>query len=324
MKKLGHYLTSALICASSISTVNANNAVDTTPLALEQYWALAGVDNLQPSGLSFCGEELVMVSDRHSNIVFSIPLSDKNAVHVKTFRLVSSLKELPSRLKWQQHIMDWGLRWTEKRFDWEGIHCNADGSLYLASESLSAIAKIEPNGDADWITPSFFVELLEQGFASTLNTGFEGLAANKDHILIALEREPRGLLRATLSTTPPGIDKIQKIHNESVASPLKPDFTGLWLEQGAHQSVKIYTLERNYFRVCRRSYDSWAIEACWSYRDTEKSSEFRFENDHYGLAEGIARSGEYIYIVLDNNGEPRLQTGDRNPLLFKFKRPDNW
>lgn len=329
MKQLGHYLVIILSYAAAISAAvandhSSNNHIETSPLLLEQHWILLGADNLQPSGLSVCGAELVMVSDRHSDVIFSVPLPNKHSVHLDTFRSISPFKELPDRIRWQEQLIDWGLRWTSKRFDWEGIHCNADGSIYLASESLSAIAHIEPNGNANWLTPSLLTELHEQGFASTLNKGFEGITTSHEHLLIALEREPRGLLRTILGTAPPSIDKLQKISHEGVISPLSPDFTGLWLEQNIGQPPKIYTLERNYFRVCRRSYESWAIEACWSYRETEKSAEFRFENDHYGLAEGVARLGEHIYIVLDNNNQPRQQTGSRHPLLFKFKRPENW
>jgi len=324
MKPLGHCLVFVLSYVVSMAAVFANETVDTRPLILEQYWMLSGADNLQPSGLSVCGSELVMVSDRHSETIFSIPLSDNNSAHIKTYRSISPFEGLPDHMRWQEQLIDWGLRWTHKRFDWEGIHCNTDGSLYLASESFSAVAKIEPNGHSGWITPSLFIKLQELGFASTLNAGFEGITAHQQHILIALEREPRGLLRTTLDSAPPYIDKAQNISSGGVISPLTPDFTGLWLEQRMGQPPKIYTLERNYFKVCRRSYDHWAIEACWSYHDTEKSPKFRFENDLYGLAEGIARLGEHIYIVLDNNGELRQQTKNNNPLLFKFKRPYNW
>ncbi len=324
MKQLFHTLILALIYTSSISAVGANDNGDSPPLVLEHYWMLTGADKLQPSGLSFCGTELVMVSDRHSDMVFSIPLSDKNTAKVNTFRSIPPFKTLPASIGWQEQLMDWGLRWTNKRFDWEGIHCNTDGELYLASESLSAVAKINLNGHSDWVSPSLLIELQKRGFASTLNSGFEGITAHHEHIIIALEREPRGLLRINLHPTPPHIGKVQQINHKAFKSPLPPDFTGLWLEQADHHPPKLYTLERNYFRICRRAYENWAIETCWSYRGTERLPEFTFENNQYGLAEGIARLGEYIYIVLDNNGEFRKQENNHNPLLFKFKRPNNW
>lgn len=324
MKLLGQTLALVFIYLAPASEVVANTNSESTPLVFEQHWVLAGANNLQPSGLSVCGSELVMVSDRHSQTVFSIPLPTKSTTQIKTYRPISPFNQLPDDIKWQQQVIDWGLRWTQKRFDWEGIHCNSDGSIYLASESLSAVAIVEPNGHSRWVTPSFSVELQKRGFISTLNTGFEGITSNHEHLLIAIEREPRGLLRASLTTRPAAIDDAQIIDNEGVISPLSPDFTGLWLEHNEGYSSKIYTLERNYFRVCRRTYDDWVIETCWSYRNTEKAKSFRFKNDHYGLAEGLARIGEHIYIVLDNNDEPRLTTGNRNPLLFRFKKPSNW
>lgn len=324
MRNLPFLILFSLIITVHTYTSDASEQVNISDLALEQYWALSGIKNLQPSGLSVCGSELVMVSDRHNLTVFSIPHSNTVSTQVKIFKSITPFSALPDHTRWQEHLVDWGLSWTNKRFDWEGIHCNVDGSLYLASESLSAVANIKHNGSASWVTPSFFTELKDQGFVAKLNTGFEGITAHSGSLLIALEREPRGLIKTNQHATPPTIGKISKINNEGVVTPLTADFTGLWLEHNAKQQPKIYTLERNYFRVCRRTYESWTIEACWSYRLTEKAPQFRFENDRYGLAEGIARSGEYIYIVLDNNGEARQQSGDIRPLLFKFKRPNNW
>ncbi|WP_250655925.1 esterase-like activity of phytase family protein [Alkalimarinus coralli] len=294
-------------------------------LALEQYWELAGFDNLQPSGLSFCGNDLVMVSDRHNHRIFTIPLLNAPSTQIKTYRQMNLLNALPDDSRWQEQLADWGLKWTDKRFDWEGVHCDSHYSLFLASESLSAVAKIDLKGNANWVTPGLFSEIQQQGFATRLNTGFEGITVHSDDITIALEREPRGLLRVKGEVPLTIIDKLKVIKNEGVISPLNADFTGLWLEHGPNdQPPKLYTLERNFFRVCRRNYEHWGAEACWSYHATERSPEFRFENSHYGLAEGIARLGNSIYIILDNNGEPRLKSGKNAPLLFKFKRPDNW
>ncbi|UZE96250.1 esterase-like activity of phytase family protein [Alkalimarinus alittae] len=336
MRDLPLYQALALALSLATYSIEAKELIDTPSLVLEQYWTLSGVSNLQPSGLSFCGSHLVMISDRHSHTIFSVPLNntksaqhtapDKSSTHaqIKTFRKISPFTDLPDNITWQVRLIDWALRWTSKRFDWEGIHCNIDGSLYLASESLTAIAKIDPTGHPSWITQSLTSRVQRLGFATTLNTGFEGITANSARILVALEREPRGLMSITKKTHPPSMNKLKLISHEEVVSPLNADFTGLWLETNAQGQPKIYTLERNYFRVCRRDYENWTVEVCWSYRATEQSPEFRFENDRYGLAEGIARSGEHIYIVLDNNGEPRQQSGDKSPLLFKFKRPDNW
>ncbi|MFD2230129.1 SdiA-regulated domain-containing protein [Alkalimarinus sediminis] len=324
MSPFGHYLVFILLLSTSVSNVFASSYDNAKPLKLEQHWALSGVENLQPSGLSVCGAKLIMVSDRHSDKIFSIPLSNKPTTEVETYRTLSPFTDLPEQIRWQERLMDWGLRWTQKRFDWEGIHCNPDGTIFLASESLSAVATVEPDGSSRWITPSFINQLRTHTFASSLNTGFEGIAADEQQLYLAIEREPRGLLSVSMLTLPPRIDNLKIVDQEGVISPLSADFTGLWLEKPSGQPVKIYTLERNYFRVCRRHYDTWEIEVCWRYRDTEKSTAFRFESDHFGLAEGIARLGDAVYIVLDNNDQPRRLNSSRNPLLFKFKRPDNW
>ncbi len=312
------------------------SAVEATELVLERHWELTGVEKLEPSGLSFCDDQLVMVSDRHNDTVYSIPLNDAVESQVIPYRPINLLTKLPQNITWKDHLIDLLLRWTDKRFDWEGIHCDDNGALYLASESLSAIAKIGPNSpngreSAQWITPSFAEEVKQHGFFNSINSGFEGITVDGHTSFIALEREPRGLVSIHNKNKPAYIKKIQEIDEEGISSKLKADFTGLWLEPSSSlepssrlQFPKIYTLERNYFRVCRRSYSDWKIEQCWSYATTEKSSNYRFNNDQYGMAEGIARSGKYLYIVLDNNQETRRRNNSKNPLLFQFKLPENW
>ncbi len=306
----------------SLSTASAMSTGQTTPvseLVLKHYWELTGVDHFEPSGLSVCHNQLVTVSDRHSDQVFSIPRSPAATSRVEPFRSRLQVVDLPSQMRWQDQLTDTILRWTDKRLDWEGIHCDSRGTLYLASESLSAIAKVNPDGRLQWITPSLAAAVKKQGFINRINTGFEGVGVVQNQLFVALEREPRGLLTAQLHPPELTIERLQPVDEEGVSSHLSADFTGLWLEP-----THFYTLERNYFRVCKRRYGNWQIEQCWSYQRTEKSATFRFHNDHYGMAEGIARLNNHLYIVLDNNQSPRRQTNRPHPLLFQFELPDGW
>jgi len=76
-------------------------------------------------------------------------------------------------------------------------------------------------------------------------------------------------------------------------------------------------------RVSLRSLDARFREAGrWSYARTENDPRYRYRDRAFGLAEGLALDEQHVYIVLDNNDEPRLNSeNDRRGLLFVFKRP---
>ena len=87
----------------------------------------------------------------------------------------------------------------------------------------------------------------------------------------------------------------------------------------------VYSLERNHFRVCKRSLDGFAVIDCWGYRETEEGERWRYQDLRFGKAEGLARRGSELYLVLDNNEDLRAtQADNKRPLLFVFQQPEGW
>lgn len=285
------------------------------PLDLLRALPVEGAPGLQPSGLAFCGEKLLMVSDRHNHQVFELAIEQETARATPHL----TLTDIP---KPSLDAYDFGTRWwntASRRYDWEGISCDSSGRVYLLSETLSQVLVQEPGGKLAWLGDQSFRAGTQASLFQQFNALAEGLAVAESRLLIAAERSPRGLLEMENSSGQWSVSRAVRLQPfPSLERPV--DFSALWLEED-----RLYTLERNHFQVCRRNLEDFSLERCWSYRHIEEAPPYAYQDLRFGKAEGIARRGDHLYLVLDNNDVPRASNPqDRRPWLFILKLPQDW
>ncbi len=281
--------------------------------------AAAGITGLQPSGLAVCDGRLLMVSDRHNRQVFHLHI-EADVARVAPYL---TLTEIPRP---DLEPYDFGSRWwsrANRRYDWEGISCDGDGRVYLLSETLAQVLVREPDGQLRWLGSESYRAGRQAGLFQHTNAFAEGLAVAGSQLLIAAERHPRGLVVMShdSSAEQPRWRVTQALRLGGFPTPLRPkDFAGLWL-----QGRNLYTLERNHFQVCRRQLGRFKAERCWRYRRVERDPAYGYRDTRFGKAEGLARSGQQLYLVLDNNNDARqADADDRRPQLMVFSVPDGW
>ena len=314
------FLTMALLTIPAASQAQAQAQA----LLLLDSIRLEAKFHLQPSGLSVCNQRLLMISDSQDSIIFELHPDDKNNP-LTAFRSLSiSPPSFPDELppsNIARSKMTAAL--YQKVYDWEAITCDRSGNIYLASEAFFNIAIITPSGQAQWIMPDIYTSGIRKGLFRAHNGGIEGLAwQNKHGLHIAAERSQRGLLRAQKTGQNWLIKEVHPVGDTYPAhlASRSHDFAGLWQENG-----KIFTLERNHFLVCRRDLVHLNLEKCWDYAHVENAKAFLYSDMEFGIAEGIARHKDKLYIVVDNNNKARIKNNtDTAPLLMVYQLPDDW
>lgn len=291
-----------------------SHAKNNSPLTLVEAYSLDGVTGLHPSGLAKCGEDLLFVSDKHDHEIFQIVMASKDTtaqqIQVKPYVTIDSIPQPPSiQLDMVSTIERQLGEWLgfSGGYDWEGLACDEDGHFYLASEYYVAVLKVNAQGDAKWITPSFYQAGTAAGLFKKQNAFIEAITLYDNAIWLAAEREPRGIVKVP-SDAP--AEFIRQSGAELSDQQLPWDFTGLdsWNQQ-------LYVLERNHDQVCLLI--DGQTEHCRSFAQVK--SEWSFESDPYGTAEGLVVQGEDVWIIFDNNEKPRKGKTDNRPILLKFK-----
>jgi len=213
--------------------------------------------------------------------------------------------------------------------DYEGVTCDQAGNLYLVSEAHAAVLQLPLEGEPNWlkIDPAMVRQARASGMLLHFNALFEGVAINPagDRLWLAAERERRGLV---------AIERRQSVWNcghscvllseagierqpAQMPHPRKRprDFSDL-----VHYQGKLFTLERNAYRICRRDTDSGAVERCWSFA-AEALTDARRYDQPFGLAEALVIDDKGAWIGLDNNNAHRAD-GELRPIVWRFEAPD--
>ncbi len=315
------------VVPAAASEVDRPDQVPSESLSLLQALPLevmegSAVSGLQPSGLAWCNGQLLMVSDRHNRQLFRLLIED-DRVRVEPWL---ELGDIPQP---DLSDYDFGSRWwsrISRRYDWEGLSCDNQGRLYLLSETLAQVLIREADGRLHWSGSASFTDGHRAGLFQHSNAFAEGLAVADGRLVIAAERQPRGLvvMEADSAATTPGWQVAGTYYLSGFPSLIRPvDFSGLWLEGDS-----LYTLERNHFQLCRRTLKALSNrrpQRCWTYRHVEENPAWAWQDRRFGKAEGLARDAEHLYLVLDNNGGGRHNNADdRRPLLFIFRLPETW
>ena len=292
-------------------------------LTLIQALKLDNTLEIEPSGLASCDDQLLMVSDKHDQLIYSLDVQNDKA-HIRAFRNLDKLPANPyNTIPWTQKIKLWLINTiTGNYLDWEGITCDDSNNLYLLSESTVSVLKISPDGELSWLNNSLYDEGSAAGVF--LKTYGEGLTWSHDNqIFIAAERQPRGLIQTTLLNGELITQRIAVLDNTSLPQPTEhqraTDFTGLMMVHN-----HLFTLERNHSALCQRTIPSFEATHCWSYAHIENAPEFRYEDNQYGLAEGMVLHQNKLYLVFDNNQQKNTANADNSPLLLEFMVPGSF
>jgi hypothetical protein len=305
-----------------------------TELELLDAWPIEGPSELrsselQPSGLALATGRLLAVSDRQDSVVFALQAAG------------AKVRALP----WIDFHAPAHAGQASSRLDLEGMALDGSGALLLLSEARCAVLRVVQegvgvaalhSGRASWLpldaggpasTTAVGVllepaSLREWGRAAGLfqvpGADLEGVAALPGgELLLAAERQPRGLIELGRGASP-----LVRVMEESawlVPQQRPADFSDLTVVDG-----RVYALVRNAHLLVRleRTTQGWREERAWSYAATENAPRFVYADTTFGLAEGLAIGPNEIFIVLDNNGQPRRASpADRRALLFRFARP---
>jgi hypothetical protein len=285
-------------------------------LKLEQAYAISGISNLQPSGLTKCGDELLFVSDKHESTVFKIEITGSQAQAVPFI----NLQNIPAPPKHDYPVLMDIQRFLTKLVginigaDWEGISCNQKGQIFLASEYLFSVLKIDTDGATEWVVNDLFNVGYRKGLFQKNNAYIEGITVYNSGLLLVAEREPRGLISISSEGD---FHTFVDPHLTTSEQRISLDYAGL-----AYFNNKIYTLERNLYRVCHRNPSSNEVGQCYSFKHVALSKQWGYDTGIYGLAEGLAIDDKNLWIIVDNNKDTRLlDAGDQRAILMKFKNP---
>ncbi len=289
--------------------------------------AVDGMPTGNLSGLALCGKALWAVSDREDGTVYrldtSTPVWQARAVTFKAPPVPPS--GLPARLR----MSSWAASFVRGGdLDFEGISCDAQGNQYLVSEAHVAVLQIPVSGEPKWLPLD--PTLVSQARASNLllhfNALFEGLTVNPagDRLWLAAERQQRGLLAVRKRPVNWSCEGRCVLLAEGGAETLPVqvprtrtmprDFADL-----AYFDGKLFTLERNAYRICRRDADTAKRERCWSFAAEALLPARRYDAP-YGLTEALSVDADGAWIGTDNNQWARAD-GERRPVVWRFAAP---
>jgi len=259
------------------------------------------LDNFQPSGLLRHEGKLLTVSDKHETEVFELVVEEQR-VTVRTYA---------------QFVLPPGV----VELDLEGLCSDGAGGLLLASEAQVRVLRIASDSKVSWATPPLDRLGASVGLFALPNAKLEGIARLDDgRIILAAERSERGLLelprdadlsRAAAWSMPMSVFR----------TPMgrAPDFSDL-----ATSENELFALMRSAHLIVslKRGVTGWAEGDAWSFAAAENDDRYGYLDRRYGIAEGLALDGNFVYLVFDNNGNGRSRApADIRPQLLVFERP---
>ena len=295
-------------------------------LKLEAEYPVTEMPGGNLSGLALCGETLWAVSDRDDQQLYRLE-SDESQWQATAETFVAP--PAPDvRLPWGLRMRSWvaGLvRGGE--LDFEGLSCDAAGNRYLVSEAKAAVLQLPVVGEPNWLKlpQGLLRQARASGMALHYNSLFEGIAVDPagERLYLAAERMRRGLLvvhkqRAIWRCTG-GCVLFSEAGTETGPEQLggKPqprDFSGL-----AFHNEKLFTLERQAHRICRRDLNNGQVEKCWSFAAEALTPE-RLYAPSYGLAEALWVDQDGAWIGVDNGSFSRAD-GESRPIIWRFAAP---
>lgn len=321
MRALG-WFAFLLLLGPAITFASAQAPPEWPELELVNAYRLSWPGNFQPSGLTACQGKLLTVSDRHDLEIQEIRLGANGQAEVRPFGRFTELPPPPPLATAVDVLRQMILTLVGKQYDWEGITCDDQGSLYLASEAYSAVLKIPTQGPLHWITLAPHPEIQARKLLGQANAGIEGVQwLPGNSLMIAAESNPAGLIRCRIDH---GLCHPEQVRVLSDTQ-LPPDIQTRDISGVSTAAQRLYVLERYHARVCRRDTKDFKIERCYSFKATEKHPRHAHRGAAWGQAEGLQVLEDRIFLVIDNNGRVlRSDPSSTDTWLFEFRRPDGF
>ncbi|MGQ7959662.1 esterase-like activity of phytase family protein [Pseudomonas sp. SP16.1] len=295
-------------------------------LELQAEYPVEGMAGGNLSGLAQCGEALWAVSDRDDAALYRLQEED-GLLRAEGEPFVAP--EPPeSALPWGLRMRNWVAGQVRGgKLDFEGLSCDTQGNRYLISETRAAVLQVNSAGGAQWLNlPDGLVrQARASGMLLHFNQGFEGIAVdpNGERLWLAAERRRRGLTvlhgsggswRCTGGCVLVSESGEEPSPMALGGHPAPRDFAGL-----AYFEEKLFTLERQAHRICRRTLSNGEPELCWSFAGEALAEQRRYAPD-YGMAEALWIDKDGAWIGVDNGGLTRAD-GEQRPLVWHFAVP---
>jgi len=317
------------LCAALLLCASSALAVPQAPdeLRLLGEYPVDGMPGGNLSGLAWCGDALWAVSDREDERLYR--LDTRTAVWQAEVERFTAPPPPRTPLPWGLRMRTWlaGLV-RGGGLDFEGLSCDALGNRYLLSEAHAAVLQVPPAAAAQWLAlPDGLVrQARASGMLLHFNSLFEGIAIDPagERLWLAAERQRRGLLvlhrQRSVWRCTGGCVLLSEGGSEpappQLQAPAQPrDFSGLALHK-----EKLFTLERQAHRICRRQLSNGEVERCWSFAG-EALSDARSYHKPYGMAEALWIDEDGAWIGLDNGRHARAD-GERRPIVWRFAAPE--
>lgn len=275
---------------------------DDVQLELIKALPVEGPGDNQPSGLTLFQDTLFSVSDHHDGVIYRVDIKDDHAAFVPYLTFENPDTTVTARI------------------DQEGITCDPNGDFYVVSERGFKLLKVNRrDGKAAWIGPDMKAPGEAVGLFATRGAGVEGIAyLGTDTFLLTAERQPRGLIEVDLKNDTVrafNCDESRFAYPEGRAT----DLTGLWAASDA-----LFALQRGAEVISKIKYQHGELieGPAWMFDKTVNRDDLRYTSLKYGKAEGLAMDASKVYVILDTNGESRLNNAeDKRSMLLIFKRP---
>ncbi|WP_017939434.1 esterase-like activity of phytase family protein [Zestomonas thermotolerans] len=297
-------------------------------LRLEAEYPVADMPVGNLSGLAWCGDALWAVSDRDDDRLYRLRMAgDRLVAEAEVF---TAPPPDDSRLPWGIRTRNWvAAQVRGGALDFEGLSCDAEGNRYLVSEAQVGVLRLPAaTSQGEWLVLP--AGLLRQARASGMllkfNALLEGIAVSPDasRLWLAAERERRGLLalqreqnqwlcaascvlfsEGGKQAPPPQLDVAEQPR----------DFSDL-----VFFAERLFTLERQGYRICRRDPADGAVERCWSFAEEALQEPRRYGRQAFGRAEGLELDEQGAWIGLDTGGKVR-NDGETRPIVWRFAAP---
>lgn len=287
---------------------------------------VVGISGGNLSGLAWCDGALWVVSDRDDQQLYRLQSSDSQWQATAEPFIAPPAPNVA--LPWGLRARSWGAGLVRGgELDFEGLSCDAAGNRYLLSEARAAVLQLPVIGEPSWLKlpQSLVRQARASGMLLHYNSLLEGIAVDPagGRLYLAAERMRRGLLvvhkqRSTWRCIG-GCVLLSESGTEPAPALLgaqeQPrDFSGL-----AFHREKLFTLERQAHRICRRSLGDAQVERCWSFAAEALTPERRYPPS-YGLAEALWVDQDGAWVGIDNGGFSRAD-GEVRPIIWRFAAP---
>ncbi len=205
----------------------------------------------------------------------------------------------------------------KNRYDAEGLAIDNLNRLYFCEESKRWILRWDPASHRVERLPINWSPVKNYFTSKGDNSGFEGLAIGNNHLYVANEREQGRIVEVDLKTLK--ITQSFEVRTTR-AMPWDVHYSDL-----SWHNDRLYVLCRESRTVLKVNPKTQSVEAEFHFSSFEDNPEWRYRTNIplVGIMEGLAVDQNHIWLVTDNNDQPRSRyPEDRRPTLFRCPNPD--